>query len=396
MLYDTAFLYQDGDPGRPNVGAGCALGAGLRLVATYKGAMMWNVQGGMGECVIAPLYEALLRQGVQIRLFHKAVGIEPDSTGKAIATLRIDRQADILSGDYQPTFETNGLRCWRSEPDWAQLRNGAELKARGVNFESHWRPEPPVEQLTLVRGKDFDDVVLALPLGCYKPLNADPGMCDALIARGGRFADFVHNVRIVPTYSVQLWSNLDETALGWTSQKPATVAGPQPLCVWADMSPVLAVETPTPDRNAKTLHYLCGTYPTRLYAEPEAAADTPKIAAAEIRAQTVDWLTANARWTWPNVSDGKSFKWEALCAPANVTGDLRLDAQFLRANIDPTECTVGSDAGTTKYRLGPADAGFRRPLPGRRGNAARVQRDRRRERRDVRHGRGEKHRRSRL
>ena len=230
--------------------------------------------------------------------------------------------------------------------------------ARGVNFESHWCAEPPVEHLTLTRGKDFDDVVLALPLGCYKPLNSDPGMCDALIARGGRFADFVHNVRVVPTYSVQLWVDLDESALGWTKITPATVAGPQPLCVWADMSQVLAVETPSPDRNAKTLQYFCGTYPTELYAQPEAATDTPVRAAVEIRKLTVEWLKADARWSWPAVSNGRSFKWDVLCAPAGVTGDKRLDAQFLRANIDPTECTVGSDAGTTKYRLGPADAGF--------------------------------------
>jgi uncharacterized protein with NAD-binding domain and iron-sulfur cluster len=358
MLYDTAFLYQDGDPNRPSVGAGCALGAGLRLVATYKGSMMWEVQGGMGECVIAPLYEALLAAGVHFRFFHKAVAIEPTADGKAVATLRIDRQAELLSGDYQPTFETNHTRCWRATPDWAQLVDGERLKAANVNFESHWDQQPPVERLTLTRGADFDDVVLAIPLGGYKPLNGDPGLCDALIAKGGPFADFVNNVRIVPTYAVQLWINRDEASLGWAQPRPATVAGPQPLCVWADMSSVLAVETPTPDRQAKTLHYFCGTYPTRLYAAPSAAVDTPATAAADIRKQTVDWLRANVVWTWPKAGDGKTFDWSVLCAAPAVVGEARLDAQFLRANIDPTECTVGSDAGTTKYRLGPAEAGF--------------------------------------
>src|SRR5262249_7800129 len=42
----------------------------------------------------------------------------------------------------------------------------------------------------------------------------------------------------------------------------------------------------------------------------------------------------------------------------NSEGVARLDAQYLRANIDPTECCVASHAGTTKYRLYPDESGF--------------------------------------
>jgi uncharacterized protein with NAD-binding domain and iron-sulfur cluster len=358
MLYDTAFLYQDGDPDRPSVGAGCAIGAGFRLLATYKGAMMWEVQGGMGECVIAPLYEALVAQGVRFCFFHKAVGIDLTPNGKAIAGVRFDVQATVRSGDYRPTFATHHLNCWPSEPDWSQLVDGERLKSAGANFESHWDATPPAASINLARGADFDDVVLALPLGCYKPLNSDPGLCDALIAQNGPFAEFARNVRIVPTYAVQLWIDRDEASLGWTQARPAAVAGPQPLCVWADMSSVLAVETPTPDRNAVTLHYFCGTYPTTLYAAPSCEAATPATAAADIRVRTVDWLNAYSGITWPTARIGDGFDWDVLCAPTGAQGHARLDWQFLRANIDPTECTVGSDAGTTKYRLGPEEAGF--------------------------------------
>jgi uncharacterized protein with NAD-binding domain and iron-sulfur cluster len=357
MLYDTAFLYQDGDPARPSVGAGCALGAGLRLITTYKGSMMWELQGGMGECVIAPLYEALLGAEVEFRFFHKVASIDPAPGQNAIAAVQIDRQAVTLAGDYNPTFEVNGLTCWRAEPDWTQLQNGQALQARGVNFESHWCAEPPVDRVTLVRGQDFDDVVLAIPLGAYKPLNQDPGMCDALIARGGRFADFVNKLAIVPTIGVQLWTNVDNAHLGWTQPKPATVAGPQPLCVWADMSQVLDVES-TAGVRPLGLHYLCGTYPTTLYAQPISAVDTPTKAMAEVRAMTIEWLQQEAGSSWPLASNGRDFQWDMLSAPPGVAGESRLDAQYIRVNIDPTECTVGSDVGTSKYRLGPTDAGF--------------------------------------
>jgi hypothetical protein len=47
-----------------------------------------------------------------------------------------------------------------------------------------------------------------------------------------------------------------------------------------------------------------------------------------------------------------------LTAAAGLLGPARFDAQFLRANIDPTECCVASFAGTTRYRLHPRDHGF--------------------------------------
>lgn len=91
-------------------------------------------------------------------------------------------------------------------------------------------------------GEDFDVVVLAISMGAYKPLNDEPTMCDALLAQGGRFADFVDKIGIVPTQGLQLWSNRTTADLGWTSGQAATVSGPEYLDIWADMTQVLAVE----------------------------------------------------------------------------------------------------------------------------------------------------------
>src|SRR5213076_571171 len=103
--YDTAFQYVEGDVNRPSYAAGTAVGVILRLIATYKGDMLWEIQAGMGEAVIAPLYEALVAAGVKFRFFQKVKALELSADGALIERIRITRQADVLAGDYQPTFD---------------------------------------------------------------------------------------------------------------------------------------------------------------------------------------------------------------------------------------------------------------------------------------------------
>jgi len=210
-----------------------------------------------------------------------------------------------------------------------------------------------------LQGRDFDVVVMAISLGAFKPLNpVDPQMCGPLIAQGGAFADWVNNVGIVPSMAVQLWSDRPTADLGWTSGKPATVAGPEYLNIWADMTQVLAYETEAAPKPL-SLHYLTGTYATNLYREPATTSDAPARAAAEIRQQAINWLDDSSMAMWPGARAGGRFDWTALSAPPGAVGEARFDAQFWRANIDPTECTTLSAAGTTKYRLKADGSGFR-------------------------------------
>lgn len=62
-MYDMVFGYVDGDFDRPSLAAGTAvLLTGIALFQ-YKGAFFWKMTAGMGDVVIAPMYQALRRRG---------------------------------------------------------------------------------------------------------------------------------------------------------------------------------------------------------------------------------------------------------------------------------------------------------------------------------------------
>jgi len=357
VLYDTVFQYRDGDFAHPSYSAGSALGMMLRMSVTYKGAIMYLLQTGFGEGVISPVYNSLVEAGVSVRFFHKVVGLELSADGARIERVRIDRQALTTEGDYRPTMRIGGLDCWPTHPFWDQLVDGEALKAADVDFESAWCVQPPAERLCLHAGQDFDAIVLALPPGAYKPRDGDPGPCAELIARGGAFADYINAIALTPTFAVQLWSDRTLEQLGWTLGPIATAAGVHPLDAWADMSQVIPLEKPQAD-GPVSLYYLCGTMASTLYRQPPDDAGAPARGEEEARRLAVEWLNEAARDIWPNAASETGFRWEVLSDPEDRAGEARLDAQYIRANVDPCECCSISLAGDSRYRLYPDHTGF--------------------------------------
>jgi hypothetical protein len=238
------------------------------------------------------------------------------------------------------------------------LQNGAAMKAAGVNLESNWNNYPPVAEKTIALGTDFDVVVLGIALGALKQLNPeDPSICAGLIAQSPAFADWINKTDIIPSMGVQLWSDKTLAGLGWADDKPALVSGPEYLNIWADMSQVLPFEG-GPAPKPKSLHYLTGTYKTELYKQPKSAVGTPATAAADLRAKTVTWLNGASQNWWPLAQKGGQFDWAVLNDPANGVGEARLDGQYQRANIDPTECCTLAAPGVTQFRLHADGSGF--------------------------------------
>ena len=254
-LYDLAMAYEDGDVRRPRMAAGLGLRACLRMFFTYRGAMMWKMQAGMGDVVFAPFYEVLKRRGVSFKFFHRLrnVGLGTPATEAPghVAALEFDVQAEMKDGDeYQPLIDVRGLPCWPSAPDYDQLVDGARLRAESWEFESHWEGRRSAAR-TLQVGKDFDLVVLAVGLG------AIPDVCGEIVASNPRWAAMVKRVKTVPTQAFQLWLRTDMASLGW-EDLPTTMSGfTKPFDTWADMRHLIREEI------GPSSHGRCFTYVVR-------------------------------------------------------------------------------------------------------------------------------------
>ncbi len=358
-LYDTMFQYIDGDLARPSYAAGTAVQVVLRMFGTTKGAALYEMQAGMGEVVVAPLYQLLRARGVRWRFFRDVRLLALDPSRRRVARIEMDVQAEPAHGEYEPTrFDPDArLDCWPATPDWAQLKDGAALREAGVDFESPWSPVTPVRREVLRDGVDFDEVVLGICLGAFKKLNDDPTLADELSAASPRFEAMTESFSLLPSLALQVWSPRSLSELGWTLPRPASVAGVEPLDIWADMTPTLRYEPP--DAGARSVHYLTGVYASEAFRQPRRAHGTQHAADADVRRLCERWLASQGPRMWPLAvtADGR-FDWDVLRADAAVRGPARLQAQVVRANVSPAECCVVSAAGQTQHRLKAGASGF--------------------------------------
>jgi uncharacterized protein with NAD-binding domain and iron-sulfur cluster len=107
------------------------------------------------------------------------------------------------------------------------------------------------------------------------------------------------------------------------------------------------------------LVYLCGALEDRADIPPYTDHDFPRREKERVQANIIDWLTRNVGHIWPGLSDPNNpaaLNWETLVGSGE--GADRLRAQYVRANIDPTERYVMAFPGTTKIRLRADESGF--------------------------------------
>src|SRR5690606_17120305 len=97
-LYDMVFGYADGDCERPAFAAG--LGVLLTGIALfqYKGAFFWKMTAGMGDVVIAPLYQVLRRRGVRFEFFHRVDHLHLDERRLTVEAISVGRQVRLAAG----------------------------------------------------------------------------------------------------------------------------------------------------------------------------------------------------------------------------------------------------------------------------------------------------------
>ncbi|HJN74901.1 MAG TPA: FAD-dependent oxidoreductase [Myxococcota bacterium] len=308
MIYDSTFQYRGGDPRQPDFAAGTGTRAMLRTMTTYKGSVLYHLAAGAGEMVISPLYEVLKSRGVRFAFFHDVEHLHVHR-GR-VRGVRIRQQADNTG--FEPTFVHNGLVSWPH-------RSGVPGE-----LERRWGRPEGVGTLTLREGQDFDDIVLAIPLGALRHRN----ICDELRVHEP-FGRMLDAPSLVPTASLQLWMNSSLSELGWERRTPALVGWTHPLSVWAEMSHLLRHE----EGEFGSLHYLCGPLDTDLYTSEESPV---------LRARTLARLRILKQLE-------RDPPWPSKELPAD---------HYLRVNIDPSECVVRSPAGSVAMRLAPSESGF--------------------------------------
>jgi uncharacterized protein with NAD-binding domain and iron-sulfur cluster len=350
-LYDLVFAYEDGDVSRPRVSAAQALRSWVRAFAGYRGSFFWTMQAGMGDIVFAPFYEVLARRGVRFAFFHRLENVSlsaPGDESPHVTALEFDVQAEVRGGrPYAPLVDVDGLPCWPASADWSQLVDGERLRQEGWEFESHWDRRKAGSK-TLQLGVDFDLVVLAIGIG------AVPHVCREIVARDPRWRAMVDHVKTVATQAAQLWLSADLAALGWPHRTTAVSGFVEPFQTWADMGQVLPREGWREEPRA--LVYLCGVLPD----EP-AAPGGPEFLAAQyerVRRNVVVALDRDLVQLWPAATaPAGGFRWELLVAPdaAGAVGAVRLQSQYWRANVNPTDRYTLSLPGSSAYRISPLD-----------------------------------------
>jgi uncharacterized protein with NAD-binding domain and iron-sulfur cluster len=250
-VYDLVFGYRNGDPQRPAVGAGVMTFLIGQVLFGYRGAIFWKMTAGMGDAVIAPLYQALRRRGVKFEFFHRLDALHLDPSRQSVDTITLGRQAELAEGfrHYEPLTRIGGLPVFPNLPLSEQLRTTAGLDAT----ESHFNGHDDVETRSLRRGVDFDHVVLAVSIGML------PIVAGELIEDRPEWRDMTANIGTVATQAFQIWLRPDEASLGCSRAGATVSAYMPPFDTWASMPQTLWAESWPGTHRPGTVAYFCGS-----------------------------------------------------------------------------------------------------------------------------------------
>ena len=164
---------------RAGFGAGAALYDTLSMLLNYQGHVYYRMNGGMGDVVFAPLYLWLRQRGVRFRFFHRvrALHVDPRTPDRAVSEIMIERQLDGPSHAYDPLISVKGRPCWPNVPLREQLAPAERRRLEETGHDLEASPETFGRIESLRRGRDFDQVVLGIPVGA---LQAEPELVGEL------------------------------------------------------------------------------------------------------------------------------------------------------------------------------------------------------------------------
>ena len=353
-LYDLVFGYEDADPDRPAFGAGLMLFLIGLVLFEYKGAIFWKMTAGMGDIVMAPLYQVLRRRGVAFEFFHNVDALHVDDGHRGIGAITMTRQMRLADGveNYQPLTTVRGLPVFPAAPLTDQLDvSEARDALNWHSLETYWAPCDIADTRLMRRGVDFDHVVLAVSLGMMSVV------AEELIADRVEWRDMTTHVRTVATQAFQIWLDPDEPTLGWAEPGVTISAYKRPFETWASMPQTLWAEGWSDGDRPGTVAYFCGSleapWPTA-----EKRSDYARRYDRHVRLEAANYIDRNLAIYFPNAFGENGFDWRLLRGSNGRRGVQALDTQHVSVNIDPSDRYVQSIPGTDRYRLRPDESGY--------------------------------------
>lgn len=350
-LYDLVFGYENANPDKPAFAAGWGVFLTGLIFFGYKGAIFWKMTAGMGDVVIAPLYQALRSRGVRFEFFHRLDALHLDSRHQAIDSITLGRQVRLAVEEYEPLTRVKDLPVFPKEPLTEQLLPGQEPADGWHALETYWSIPNDAETCVLRRGVDYDRVVLAVSVGMM------PVVARELIDDRREWRDMIAHVQTVATHSFQLWLRPDEPTLGWKEPGVTISAYLHPFETWASMPQTLWAEDWPKAEQPHTIAYYCGAmqapWPTT-----EVGHDYARRHQNAGYQEATAYVEQNLGRYFPAAYNEHGFNWRLLCG-ANGKGDVgALATQHVSVNIDPSDRYVQSIPGTDRYRLRPDESGY--------------------------------------
>ena len=154
----------------------------------------------------------------------------------------------------------------------------------------------------------------------------------------------VDEVGTVATRAAQLWLTASEAEMGWDGPSEVTLSGfGATFDTWASMPHLLPLESSPHAGGPRSLAYLCS-------ALPDPATDAGEAGVAEALR---GFLDGDVGALWPGIQGADGFRWALLVDPEGRSGPHRLAAQYVRANVDPSDRYVQSLPGSGRHRIAP-------------------------------------------
>jgi uncharacterized protein with NAD-binding domain and iron-sulfur cluster len=350
---------------------GGAIGAGTALYffsksLGYKGSFVFQFVYGTGDVMVMPMYEVLKNRGVNFKFFHEIKQVHYSESG-SIEKISFAEQVKLKGSSYNPVKLIGKLSTWPSNPDYDQLDSdyAKKLIEGNVNLEDPWKVWSDYREGTLMVGKDFDEVILGIPIGTLKSI------CSEIIARDNKWKLMADHVLTTPTQSSQLWFlpklkdlgfELADWGLPEEGGAPNVVVYQNPMYSWLDSSLVLPNEDWPSSQKPEFLAYFTGPLPLRGPLPPFSDHQFPKRELDRLINSFEQWLNDNSGWFWPkgtaaNYPQGLDF--QLLADPKNnKDGFKRFSNQFFRVNVRPSDHYTLSVPKSNKYRLKTDQSGF--------------------------------------